>query len=293
MTTTPPDTTPANRTDRFAGKVALVTGAARGQGRSHALALAAEGADVIITDIAGPVDTVRYDLATSQELDTVANDISALGRKVHAGVVDVRDADAMVDTVSRAVDSLGRLDIVVANAGILGPPRSTWEMSVAEWDAVIGVNLTGVWSTFRAAIPHIIESGDGGSLIAISSIAGLRGVPYVGNYVAAKHGVVGLIGTLANELAQYGIRANSIHPTNVRTPMIDNPSSALIFRPDLEEPTLDDGYDVLKRINLLDMPWIDSSDVTDAVTWLASSESKRITGTALPVDAGMLSKYPG
>ncbi|MEE4023360.1 mycofactocin-coupled SDR family oxidoreductase [Gordonia sp. PKS22-38] len=290
MTSNAPD---SPRTGRMVGKVALVTGAARGQGRSHALALAAEGADLVITDIAGTVDTVGYPLGTADELDDVHRELKELGARVHRATVDVRDADAMVETVTSAVADLGRLDAVVANAGILGAPAQTWQLTPEQWRTMLDVNLTGVWSTFRAAIPHMIDAGNGGSLVGISSIAGLRGIPGVSHYVAAKHGVVGLIGSLANELAPYGIRANSIHPTNVRTPMIDNPLAAKIFRPDLDEPSLDDGVEVLKRINLLDMPWIDVSDVTDAVVWLLSDESKRVTGINLPVDAGMLAKYNG
>ncbi|GAB89592.1 mycofactocin-coupled SDR family oxidoreductase [Gordonia rhizosphera] len=290
---TPSSTSASTRPGRLDGKVALVTGAARGQGRSHALAMATEGADLIITDVAGAVDTVGYPLGTEEQLSEVHRELKELGVRVHSSVVDVRDADAMVEAVAGAVADLGRLDAVVANAGILHAPARSWELTPEQWRTMVDVNLTGVWTTFRAAIPPMIEAGNGGSLVGISSIAGLRGIPGVSHYVAAKHGVVGLIGSLANELAEYGIRANSIHPTNVRTPMIDNPLAAKIFRPDLESPTLDDGIDVLKRINLLDMPWIDASDVTDAVVWLVSDESKRVTGINLPVDAGMLAKYIG
>jgi len=278
---------------RMTGKVALVTGAARGQGRSHALALAAEGAELIITDLCGSVPTVDYPLASRAELEDVCNEIKELGRGVYAAFVDVRNADAMCEAVADGVREFGQLDAVIANAGILGAPTPSWEMTPEQWHTMLDINLSGVWSTFRAAIPHMIKAGNGGSLVGISSIAGLRGIPNVSHYVAAKHGVVGLIGSLANELARYGIRANTVHPTNVRTPMIDNPVAAKIFRPDLDAPSLDDGVDVLKRINLLDMPWIDAADVTDAVLWLVSDESKRVTGAAIPVDAGMLAKYAG
>jgi SDR family mycofactocin-dependent oxidoreductase len=275
------------------GRVALVTGAARGQGRSHAIALAAAGADVIITDLDGTVPTVDYPLASPTDLMDVCNTIKGLGRRVHSAFVDVRDADGMAEAVAEGVRQFGRLDAVVANAGILGTPAPSWELAPDQWRTLIDVNLTGVWTTFRAAIPPMIEAGNGGSLVAISSIAGLRGIPHCSHYVAAKHGVVGLVGSLANELAKYQIRANTLHPTNVRTPMIDNPFSAKIFRPDLDAPTLEDADQVLRRINLLEMPWIDATDVTDAVMWLVSDESKRVTGAAIPVDAGMLAKYNG
>jgi SDR family mycofactocin-dependent oxidoreductase len=286
-----PGESTSGRGSRFTGRVALVTGAARGQGRAHALALAAEGADVILVDSAAHIDTVAYQMPSPDDLDTVAKEIADLDRRTVTLRTDVRDVDVLAAAVAAAVDELGRLDVVVANAGILGAARRSWEMTAQEWNAVIDVNLTGVWATLRAAVPHMIEAGNGGSVIIISSIAGLNGIPGVANYVAAKHGLVGLGRSVANETAEYGIRVNTIHPTNVRTPMIDNPVSARIFRPDLENPTLDDGAAVLQNINLLRIPWVDVQDVTAAVLWLASDESRYITGVALPVDGGMLTKY--
>jgi SDR family mycofactocin-dependent oxidoreductase len=277
---------------RLEGKVAFVTGAARGQGRSHAVAMAREGADIILLDAARPIDGVAYAMPSSADLKETANLVEALDRRAVQIVADVRDED-MIDQFADAVAELGRLDIAVANAGILCPTKPSWEIPRNEWDAVVDINLTGVWQTMKAAVPHMINGGNGGSIIAISSIAGIRGVPHVAHYSAAKHGLVGLSTSLANEVAQYNIRVNTVHPTNVRTDMIDNPTSAKIFRPDLENPSLDDGFDVLSRINLLPVPWVDSADISDAVLWLASDESRYVTGTSLPVDAGMLAKYPG
>ncbi|MFJ6095640.1 mycofactocin-coupled SDR family oxidoreductase [Williamsia muralis] len=277
---------------RLEGKVAFVTGAARGQGRSHALALAREGADIILLDAARPIDGVEYAMPSTADLKETANLVEALDRRAVQVIADVRDEE-MIDQVAAAVTELGRLDVVVANAGILCPTKSSWEIPRKEWDAVVDINLTGVWQTMKAAVPHMISGGRGGSIIAISSIAGIRGVPHVAHYSAAKHGLVGLSTSLANEVAQYNIRVNTVHPTNVRTDMIDNPTSAKIFRPDLESPTLDEGIEVLSRINLLPVPWVDSADISDAVLWLASDESRYVTGTSLPVDAGMLAKYPG
>lgn len=277
---------------RLAGKVALVTGAARGQGRSHAVTLADHGADVILVDAVRPIEGVGYPLPSSPELKEAAQAVEACGRRAVVVESDVRD-EGLGSAVSDAVDRLGALDIVVANAGVLGSPKPSWELTRDEWATVIDINLTGVWQTTKATVPHLIAGGRGGSIIAISSIAGLRGVPNVAQYCAAKHGVVGLATALANEVAEHGIRVNTIHPTNVRTPMIDNPVSAKIFRPDLDQPTLDDGTDVLRRINMLPLPWVEMHDVSQAVLWLASEESRYITGTALPVDAGMLSKYAG
>lgn len=275
------------------GTVALITGGARAQGLSHALALARAGADIIIVDAVSPVETIGYEMSTDNDLNVAVQQIESLDRRAIAVRTDVRDEDAMIEGVADAVHTLGRLDTVVANAGVLGPTRRSWEMSAKEWRTVIDVNLTGVWQTFKAAIPHVIRGKRGGSLIAISSIAGLRGVPHVSNYSAAKHGLVGLVGSVANELAEYKIRVNTVHPTNVRTPMIDNPVSAKIFRPDMELPTLDDGAGVLQRINLLPAPWVEAGDVSDAVLWLASNHSRFVTGAAIPVDAGMLAKYGG
>lgn len=278
---------------RFSSRVALVTGAARGQGRAHALALAAEGADLILVDSASPIETVAYDLPDPSELEAVVKEVIGLGRRAVGCNVDVRRLDDLEQGVAAGVEELGRLDIVVANAGILSPPKLSWEMSELEWATTIDVNLSGVWRTTRASVPHLLAGGRGGSIILISSIAGLRGIPHVASYVSAKHGLVGLAGSLANELAEHQIRVNTVHPTNVQTPMIDNPTSAKIFRPDLEVPTLQDGVETLTRINLLPVPWVQPSDISDAVLWLASDASRFVTGAAIPVDAGMLAKYPG
>jgi SDR family mycofactocin-dependent oxidoreductase len=278
---------------RVAGKVALVTGAARGQGRSHALALAEQGADLVLIDSVAPISSIGYPMPVKADLTGVADEITALGQRACAFDVDVRDLTGLMKAVDSAVSALGRLDVIVANAGVLGATARTWELSEEQWQVVIDINLTGVFNTMKACMGHMIDAGNGGSVILISSIAGLRGVPHVADYVSAKHALVGLAGSLANEVAEYGIRVNTVHPTNVRTPMIDNDVSAKIFRPDLDSPTLDDGLETLQRINLLPVPWIEAEDVSAAVLWLASQESRYVTGAAIPIDAGMLSKYPG
>jgi len=278
---------------RVAGTVALVTGAARGQGRTHALRLAEEGADIVLLDAASPIQGIAYGMPTSDDLKSVAGEVIGRGQRAVIVEADVRDLAAVTVGVTRAYDEFGRLDTLVANAGVLGAAKPSWELSAEEWSTVVDINLTGVWNCVKAVMPFMIQAGQGGSVILISSIAGLRGVPGVANYAAAKHALVGLAGSVANEVAQYGIRVNTVHPTNVRTPMIDNPSSALIFRPDLEAPSLQDGIEVLRRINLLPVPWVEPEDVAAAVLWLASDEARYVTGAAIPVDAGMLSKYPG
>ncbi|QSR28802.1 SDR family mycofactocin-dependent oxidoreductase [Nocardioides aromaticivorans] len=278
---------------KLAARVVFITGAARGQGRSHAIGAAREGADVILTDVVAPLDGVDYELPTRDDLDQVVKEVEALGQRAIAFEADVRDLDALQAGLDAAVAELGRLDVVVANAGILGAMGKTWEVSKADWDRLIDVNLTGVWHTVKVAVPHMISAGNGGSVVLISSIAGKLGIPNVAAYVSAKHALVGLAGSLANEGAEFGIRANTVHPTNVDTPMINNPEAARLFRPDLEHPTFDDAAEPLGRINLLPVPWVQAQDITDAVLWLASDESKYVTGASIPVDAGMLSKYHG
>lgn len=278
---------------RMEGKVAFITGAARGQGRAHAVRLAGEGADIIATDIAAPVDTVSYPAATPEDLAETVKEVEALDRRVVSFAADVRDHDALAGGLADGVAELGGLDVVVANAGIINAVRPSWELDEADWQTMLDVNLTGVWHATKAAVPHLIERGPGGSVILISSTAGLRGIPGIAHYNAAKHGVLGLARTLANELAPHRIRVNSVHPTNVRTTMIDNPSSAKIYRPDLENPTFEDSLPALANINMWDEPYLDVEDVANAVLFLACDESRYVTGIALPVDLGMSMKYSG
>jgi SDR family mycofactocin-dependent oxidoreductase len=275
------------------GKIAFITGAARGQGRAHAVRLAGEGADIIATDVAAPVDTVSYAPATPEDLAETVKEVEALDRRVVSFVADVRDHDALARGLADGVSELGGLDVVVANAGIINAVRPSWELDEADWQTMLDVNLTGVWHATKAAVPHLLERGPGGSVILISSTAGLRGIPGIAHYNAAKHGVLGLARTLANELAPHRIRVNSVHPTNVRTTMIDNPSSAKIYRPDLENPTFSDSLPALANINMWDEPYLDVEDVANAVLFLACEESRYVTGIALPVDLGMSMKYSG
>ena len=204
---------------RCEGKVALVTGAARGQGRAHAVRLAEEGADIIAADICRPVDTVTYAGASSDDLAETTALVEKTGRHILAREVDVRDLMGLTQLVADGVAEFGRLDIVVANAGIMTAGR-LWELSPEQWNEVIGVNLTGVWNTIKATVPVLIDQGEGGSVILTSSVAGLVGQPFVGHYAASKHGVVGLCRSLANELGEYNIRVNSVHPVGVNTEMV-------------------------------------------------------------------------
>ncbi|WP_418059083.1 mycofactocin-coupled SDR family oxidoreductase [Pimelobacter simplex] len=270
-------------------KVALITGAGRGQGRAHAVRLAEEGASVIAFDICAPVASVSYDMATAADLEETCALVRAAGGQVYSAQVDVRDLDVLERELAAGIAALGGLDIVVANAGIASYAAGH-EISEAAWQEMIDINLTGTWHTIKAAVPHLVAGGRGGSIVLTSSAAGLQGTPNLAHYVAAKHGVTGLMRTFANELAPHWIRVNSVNPTQVDTPMIMNDEIFRMFRPDLDAPGRDDIVDVSISTNALPVPWVEASDVANAVLFLASDEARYITGVALPVDAGILAK---
>jgi (+)-trans-carveol dehydrogenase len=272
---------------RVENKVAFITGAARGQGRSHAIRLAEEGADIIAIDLCSQVDSVPYPMATPEDLAETIRAVEALDRRIVASQADVRDLDAVRQAVDDGVAELGRLDIVSANAGISSMSRLE-SMPEQQWKDMIDTNLTGVFYTVRASIPHIKAGSRGGSIIITSSTAGLRAHPNVGHYVAAKHGVVGLMRTLALELAPDMIRVNSLHPTQVDTPMIMNEPTRKLFSPN--EPSDDAFAAVSEKMNALPIPWVESVDISNTLLFLASDEGRYITGVALPIDAGAVIK---
>jgi (+)-trans-carveol dehydrogenase len=274
---------------RVEGKVAFITGAARGQGRSHAVRLAQEGADIIAVDLCAQVDTVPFPMATPEDLAETVKEVEALDRRIVATQADVRDYATLKAALDDGVAQLGHLDIVSANAGIASYGRLE-DMDDRTWQDVIDTNLTGVWHAAKAAIPHVKAGGHGGSIVLTSSDAGLFAMENIGHYVAAKHGVIGLMRTLALELAPDFIRVNAICPTTVNTPMVQNEPSYRLFRPDLEHPTAADLNDVLLTLNALPIPWVEPVDISNAVLFLASDEARYITGVALPVDAGALVK---
>ncbi len=277
-------------TDSLAGRVALVTGAARGQGRSHAIELAREGADVIAVDIAHdlPELGLGYPLATADELAATAAEVEKIGRRVITAEVDVRDSQALSAALDSAVAEFGRLDIVAANAGIGSNSVPAHEITDDDWDQMLSINLTSVWKTCKAAVPHLVAGGRGGSMILTSSMAGLRGYRGIASYTAAKHGVVGLMRVLAAELGGQSIRVNSIHPTQVDTLMIKNDATYKIFCPDKENPTVEDFTPVSAAMHALPVPWADPRDISRAVVFLASDDSRLITGVTLPIDAGLM-----
>ncbi len=270
---------------RVEGKVAFITGAARGQGRSHALRLAEEGADIIAIDVCEAVESNNIPPATEADLAETVRMVEALDRRIVATKADVRDYDAVKAAVDAGVAELGRLDIVAANAGIAGTPAQSVDIPEDHWMTMIDINLSGVWRTCKAAIPHLKAAG-GGSIIITSSDAGLFAYPNLAHYVSAKHGLVGLMRTLALELAGDMIRVNSIHPTTVATDMVLNDTIYRLFRPDLENPTREDFASAAVAMNALPIPWVEAVDISNAVLWLASDEARYVTGVPLPVDAG-------
>jgi (+)-trans-carveol dehydrogenase len=272
---------------RLAGKVAFITGAARGQGRSHALRLAGEGADIIAIDLCGPLPSVGYPLSTPDDLATTVGLVEELDRRIVAAQADVRDLASLERALADGVAELGRLDIVCANAGILSS-GSLADLTVEAWREMIDINLSGVWRTCRAAIPHLIAGGRGGSIVLTSSVAGLKSYPNIAHYVSAKHGVTGLMRTLAVELAPHRIRVNSVHPTQVDTDMIQNDVMYRLFCPDSKNPTRQEFAAASRATGLLPVDWVEAIDVSNAVLFLASDDARYITGTALAVDAGAL-----
>lgn len=266
---------------RLEGKVALVSGAARGQGRSHAVRLAQEGADIIAFDICRQLGSVRYPMARPEDLKETARLVEDLDRRIVAREADVRDAAGVQAVVDEGVREFGRLDVVCANAGIAGFSENAWSLTDEEWEEMIAVNLTGVWKTVKAAAPAMIEAGNGGSIVLTSSTAGVKGMAGTAHYVAAKHGVVGLMRSLANELAPHFIRVNTVHPTGVNTPMVVNDYMAEV----LSDPSAGANLQ-----NALPVEMVEPVDISNAIVWLASDEARYVTGVSLPVDAGFLQR---
>nr|ABP44940.1 short-chain dehydrogenase/reductase SDR [Mycolicibacterium gilvum PYR-GCK] len=271
---------------RVEGKVAFVTGAGRGQGRSHALKLAEEGADIIAIDVCKNIDHVQLELASPGDLLETKERVEALGRRIVIDEVDVRDFDRMKAVVDRGVAELGRLDIILANAGIGNGGQTVEAIEEAEWQTMMDINLTGVWKTVKAGIPHMIAGGRGGSIVLTSSVAGMKAYPQMGQYVSAKHGVVGLMRSCAVELAQHMIRVNSVHPTHVNSPMVMNDETFRMFRPDLENPGPDDIAAICQMFHTMPRPWVEVEDITNAVMFFASDDSRYVTGVSMPIDLG-------
>jgi SDR family mycofactocin-dependent oxidoreductase len=275
------------------GRVAYVTGAARGQGRAHAARLAAEGADIIAVDVCGPVsDTITYPPSTPEDLAETVRAVEAAGRKVLAREVDIRDLTAQQQVIADGIEQFGRLDVVVANAGVLSWGRM-FEMTEEQWDTVVEVNLNGTWRTVRAAVPAMIDAGNGGSIIIVSSSAGLKATPGNSHYAASKHGLVAITNSLALEVGEFGIRVNSIHPYSIDTPMVEPaammeifgkyPTFIHSFSPMPFRPVNHDGKKGLQE-------FMTPEEVSDVVAWLASDGSSTVSGSQIAVDRGTM-KY--
>jgi SDR family mycofactocin-dependent oxidoreductase len=265
---------------RVAGKIALITGAGRGQGRADALRLAEEGADVIVVDVCAPLPSVPYDSATPEDLAETVSLIEKTGRRVISGIVDIRDLDKLREIVDDAVRQLGRLDVIVANAGICVP--KPWDQVTPQiYQDTISTNITGTWNTVMAGAPHLVRAG-GGSVILISSAAGIKVQPFMVPYTTSKFAVRGMAKAFAAELGQHNIRVNSVHPTGVNTPMGSGNMQA-------EIGAAIAGYDRLGAmfINMLPVELTEPEDVADTVLFLASDESKFITAHEIAPDAGV------
>ncbi|EPQ75726.1 3-ketoacyl-ACP reductase [Mycobacterium marinum] len=268
----------------LSGRVAFITGAARGQGRAHALRLARDGADVIAVDLCDQIASVPYPLGTAEELATTVKLVEDTGARIVASQADVRDREALAAALQAGIDELGQVDIVVANAGI-APMQSGDD----GWRDVIDVNLSGAYYTVEVAIPTMIEQGRGGSIVLISSAAGLVGISSADagaiGYAASKHALVGLMRVYANLLAPHSIRVNSLHPSGVDTPMINNE----FIRRWLADLVAETGSGPGAG-NALPVQILQADDIAGALAWLVSDEARYITGVALPVDAGCVNK---
>jgi SDR family mycofactocin-dependent oxidoreductase len=268
------------------GKVALITGGSRGQGRAHAVTCAREGADVIIVDITEPTTDVPYALATAEDHAETVRQVEALDRRILAIDADVRDQAALDDAVTGGVAGFGHIDILIANAGIW-TQAPFWEITDQQWEEMIGVNLTGVWKSAKAVAPHMIERRTG-SIVITSSANGIEPGQNYAHYVAAKHGVIGLMKNIALELAPYGIRCNSINPGAIRTPMTDHQGAWDMFaghEGGTEAEMIEGGYHYALLRNTT---WLEPQAIADTALYLNSHLAANVTGVTIPVDAGHL-----
>ena len=273
------------------GKVALITGAARGQGRSHAIRLAQEGADIIAIDICTDIPLIAYPMGTAEELAETVREVERLGRRCLSSRADARDHAKIRDVVSEAVGELGRLDTVLINHGINRPLSIEDDDAIEAWDTVIGVNFSSYWYVAAATVPYLRD--EGGSILITGSAASLISVYGNAAYTSAKHGLIGLVKSLAMDLSKYWIRVNAICPGTVPTPLTLNQQSLDAFFPDRPDATYSDMEPALLALNLLPVPWVETDAISDAVLFLAAETGKYITGIALPIDAGFTVQQPG
>lgn len=271
---------------RFDDKVVFISGGARGQGRSHAVRFAEEGADIVLMDACTDFPSVPYGLGTSVELKETVELVEATGRRVVASEGDVRRLADVEAAVAAGIAEFGRIDVVLPNAGVVSY-GTVADLTEDQWRDVVDINLTGVWHTVKATIPYL---GEGSSIILTSSVAGLKGIQNIGHYTATKHAVVGLMRSLVNELGPARIRVNAVAPTSVDTGMIQNTANRRLFRPDLEDPTVEQVAEVSAGNHPFPEPWTEAEDITNAMLFLASEDARHITGAVLPIDLGELAK---
>jgi len=271
------------------GKVAFITGVARGQGRSHALTLAREGADIIGLDLCGDIESTTYPGTTPADLDDTERLIKETGRRALLSQADVRDYDQVEAAFRRGLDQLGRVDIIIPNAGICAGGK-TWEIGTDAWRETLDINLTGAWHAVKAAVPTMISQGQGGSVVFIGSTEALKGAENMASYAASKHGITGLMTCLARELGQYNIRVNSVNPTCVDTNMIQNPYVWGLFQPDNPNPTRESVEGTFAGTHILPVPWMEPIDVSRSILYLVGESGRYITASTLVIDAGFIVK---
>ncbi len=274
----------------FTGRVALVTGAARGQGRAHAVALAEKGATVVALDVCTDVETIPFPLARAEDLKETQRLVEATGSRCLTFEVDTRDSEGMGSIVSQCLEDLGRLDICVANAGVVSFGK-VQELTDQQWSTMIDINLTGTFNTLRAVTPAMVAQR-WGRIITVTSAAGRAGAPNLGHYAASKWGVIGLTKTLALETAGTGVTANTVCPGTVSTDMVHNGAMYSLFAPDIAQPTRDQVEGRYASLNPMRVPWSDASDITAAVLYLASDQARHVSGTTLEIDAGVSARHP-
>uniref|UniRef100_E1C9L4 Carveol dehydrogenase (MythA.01326.c, A0R518 homolog) n=3 Tax=Mycolicibacterium thermoresistibile TaxID=1797 RepID=E1C9L4_MYCTH len=277
------------RMNRLQGKVAFITGAARGQGRTHAVRLAQDGADIVAIDLCRQQPNLDYAQGSPEELKETVRLVEEQGRRIIARQADVRDLASLQAVVDEALAEFGHIDILVSNVGISNQGEVV-SLTDQQWSDILQTNLIGAWHACRAVLPSMIERGQGGSVIFVSSTVGLRGAPGQSHYAASKHGVQGLMLSLANEVGRHNIRVNSVNPGAVNTEMALNEKLLKMFLPHLENPTREDAAELFSQLTLLPIPWVEPEDVSNAVAWLASDEARYIHGAAIPVDGGQLAR---
>lgn len=270
----------------FEGKTVVISGAARGQGRNHAVRFAKEGANVVVYDICRQLPRVEYGLATEEDLQETVRLVKEVGGEVVSGVADVRDFAAVTQVTQAGIDAFGPPDVVIANAGMGNSVVPTWQVDPEAFQETVDIDLVGAWHTIRAALPSMVEAGNRGCLIATISTAGIKAMPNASSYVAAKSGLIGLMKAAALELAPHGIRANCVAPTNVRTQIFLNDLVKRLFVPDMEEPTEEVFLERASAYIPMGVPMLEVDDITEAILWLASDAARYVTGVTLPVDGG-------